>query len=307
MEIFQREFGGNTDLASMAELVRKFPAENLHVVDLAYRFSSWSFAYPENISLWTDESGKILAWAVLQVPFWTIDYAYHPEFRDPLHLHILKWADEQARKIVDTPSGHPAWYVSVPTMQTVRIYDLEQTGFESQENVGENSWSQVLMEHSLEIPAQAPLPEGFQIRPLDGKGEVEAYVDLHRSVFESKNMTVQWRNRTLERPEYIPELDLVAVGPNGQLAAFCVCWLATDGKGEVSGQIEPLGVDEDFRKSGLGRAILLDGLRRLRAKGAKRIYVQTESHRNAAFRLYESAGFRVIQNILMYRKDYGTV
>ncbi|HET9909935.1 MAG TPA: hypothetical protein VFQ23_25025, partial [Anaerolineales bacterium] len=123
MKIFEREFRGNTDLASMAELVRRFPTENLHVVDLPYRFSSWSFEYPENIRLWTDEGGQILAWAVLQVPFWTIDYAYHPEFHNPLHLQILKWADEQAHRAVDTPSGHPAWYVSVPIQQAERIYD----------------------------------------------------------------------------------------------------------------------------------------------------------------------------------------
>ena len=109
---------------------------------------------------------------------------------------------------------------------------------------------------------------------------------------------------TAERPEYIPELDLVALAPDGQLAAFCVGWLAKDANGEISGQIEPLGVHADFRKSGLGKAILLEGLRRLQAKGARHVYVQTDSHRNAAFRLYESAGFRVIQNILMYRKNY---
>ena len=304
MEILERVFTGDTDLEPMAELVRKFPAENLHVVDLPYRFSSWSFDYPENIRLWTDRHGKLLAWAVLQVPFWTIDYAYNPEFHDPLHLQVLKWADQQARQIVNTSSGHPAWFVSVSKRHAARIYDLEQAGFESQEDVGENSWSQVLMEHPMQIAAEARVPENLHIRPLNGISEVRQYVDVHRSVFESKNMTVEWRSRTLERPEYIPELDGVAVTPTGQLAAFCVCWLAKDAHGKISGQIEPLGVHADFRDSGLGRAILLEGLKRLRAKGAKQVYVQTDSHRNAAFRLYESAGFHVIEHILMYRKNY---
>lgn len=304
MEITERRFSEDSDVEAMSRLVREFPYENLHIVDLPYRFSSWSFDYPENIRLWTNKNGELLAWAILQVPFWTIDYAYNPEFHDQLHLQILRWADEQAHKIVGTPSGHPAWYVSIPVSFTDRIHDIEQVGFESQENVGENSWSQVLMEHSMQIPNEVNLPERFHIRPLNGTSEVDAYVALHRSVFESKNMTTEWRTRTLERPEYIADLDLVAVAPNGQLAAFCVCWLAEDINDRITGQIEPLGVQAAYRKLGLGRAILLEGLKRLAAKGASHIYAQTESYRNAAFKLYESVGFRVSKDILLYRKDY---
>ena len=108
MKITEHTFSSSSDLQRMADLVLKFPAENLHVVDLPYRFSSWSFDYPENVRLWIDENGELLVWAVLQVPFWTLDYAYNPELHDQLHLQILGWADKQAHKIVGTPSGHPA-------------------------------------------------------------------------------------------------------------------------------------------------------------------------------------------------------
>ena len=304
MQITERNFLGNSDLQAMAELVRKFPAKNIHFVDLPYRLCSWSFDYPENIRLWTDENGQLLAWAVLQVPFWTIDYAYDPTFHHELYPQILKWADEHAKKIVNTPSGHSAWFITALASQADHIRDLEQAGFASQANVGEDSWSQVLMGHSMQIPNTVNLPDGFHIRPLNGAGEVEAYVNLHQAVFESKNMTVAWRQRTLQRPEYISDIDLVAVAPNGKLAAFCICWLAKDSNGNVSGQIEPLGVHADFRKLGLARAILVEGLKRLSAKGATQIYVQTDNFRNAAFKLYESVGFRVTEDILMYRKDY---
>lgn len=304
MEITERNFSGDADLQAMAELVREFPAENIHVVDLPYRLCSWSFDFPENIRLWSAENGQLLAWAILQVPFWKIDYAYNPEFHRQIHLQILKWTDEQAHKIVNTPSGHSAWFVPVLASWTDRVHELEQAGFASQANVGENSWSQVLMEHSMQIPSDIKLPDGFYIRPLHGATEVEAYVELHRSVFESKNMTTEWRSRTLQRPEYISDLDLVAVAPNGQLAAFCIGWLAKNKKGKVSGQIEPMGVHADFRGLGLGRAILSEGLQRLSARGTSHIYVQTDNYRDAAFKLYESTGFRVKDAILMYRKDY---
>lgn len=100
---------------------------------------------------------------------------------------------------------------------------------------------------------------------------------------------------------------LVAVAPDGCLAAFCVGWLDKDAEEKPSGQIEPLGVHDDFRRLGLGRAILSEGLRRLYLCGADRVYVETDKHGNAALELYEAVGLRVIQDVLVYRKDYGDV
>jgi ribosomal protein S18 acetylase RimI-like enzyme len=36
----------------------------------------------------------------------------------------------------------------------------------------------------------------------------------------------------------------------------------------------------------------------------KSIFVETDTYRNTAFRLYESVGFRVVREVLVYRKDY---
>jgi ribosomal protein S18 acetylase RimI-like enzyme len=155
------------------------------------------------------------------------------------------------------------------------------------------------------LPTESPtLPEGFTLRSLAGESEVDAYVDIHREVFESKNMTVEWRARTLRHPNYTPDLDLVIAAPDGRLAAFCIGWLHQDSASKVHGQIEPLGVRAEFRRLGLGQTILLENLRRMRQHGAEHIYVQTDNYRNAAFSLYESVGFRVQDQILMYRKDY---
>jgi mycothiol synthase len=238
----------------------------------------------------------------MQLPFWTIDYAYHPEADESLHQHILQWADERARTLLETPNSRPMWFINVFTTQTNRIHDLEHAGFKSQANVGEDSWSKVLMACSV-IPSviKSSLPSGFTIRPLAGEREVEPYVELHRSVFESKSMTVAWRQKTLHRPEYRPDLDLVVVAPDGRLAGFYICWLDVTNK---TGQIEPLGVHSDFRNLGLARAILLEGMRRLYSHSATQLCVETDNYRNAAFNLYESVGFQVIHDVLVYRKDY---
>ena len=316
MEYQLRAYAGEADLAAMTALAKAFPTTNLHVADLPYRFSSWALDDPENIAVWADPNGApggdgaLGGWAIMQTPFWTIDYACHPAAAAALHSQILSWADARARLIVGTPSGRPMWFVNVFTGQHDRIHDLEAEGFASQADVGENSWTKVLMRRWGQQPIPpSPLPAGFTIRPLGGEDEVAAYVTLHQAAFQSKNMTVPWRRRTLSRPEYVPGLDLVAVAPDGRLAAFCIGWLNQNSpKGigtSITGQIEPLGVHEDFQHQGLGRCLLSEVLRRQQQQGAEWVYVETDNYRDAAFALYTSMGFEVLEDVLVYRKDYG--
>jgi ribosomal protein S18 acetylase RimI-like enzyme len=307
MIIREARFDGESDFKAMAALARAARASHLHVTDLPYRFSSWAFDEPDNARRWIADDGRLLAWCVVQAPFWAIDCAVHPVAEDQLHPRILAWADARARAALDSPSGRPSWFINVFSGQAGRIRDLEAAGFACQSDVGEDSWSKVFLrrEPSVRPSARtaAPPPAGFTIRPLAGQAEVDAYVALHRAVFGSPNMTAAWRARTLGRPEHAPELDLVAAAPDGRLAAFCVGWLDEDADGTV-GQVEPLGVHADFRGLGLGRAILSECLRRMQERGARRMFVETDNYRDAALELYESAGFRVIQDVLVFRKDY---
>jgi ribosomal protein S18 acetylase RimI-like enzyme len=302
MRIVQRAFAGETDIQAMIALARRFPGEHLHAIDLPYRFSSWALDDPDNAALWADADGQLLAWAVMQTPFWAIDITCHPDAVEDLHLRILAWTERRARDILHTPYGRPMWFVNVFADQAVCIRHLEAAGFAAQTDVGEDSWAKVWMLHGGDTIEQPALPPGFAIRPLAGEREVDAYVELQRAVFGSKNMTAEWRARTLRRPEYVPDLDLVIAAPDGRLAAFCICWLAEVPGLGVCGQVEPLGVHDDSRGLGLGRAILREGLRRLQAHGAERIYVETDRERNAALGLYEAVGFRVIRDVWVYRR-----
>jgi mycothiol synthase len=315
MKHTSRPYQAETDKLLMAALARQYASEHLHGIDLPYRLSSWALDEPKNARLWFDSAGNLLAWAVLQTPFWTIDYVC-PSLESDLHREILAWADEGARQVLDTPYGHPAWFVNVFSDQAERAHDLESSGFSCQADVGDDSWSKVWMRTPLFSPhrrSQEPGesgsdrrrwgdrggPPGFILRPLAGEAEVEAYVELHRAIFETKNMTAEWRARTLQHPAYRPDLDIVVAAPDGRLAAFCIGWL--DG---THGQIEPLGCHADFRRYALGRLALAEVLRRLQAAGASEIYVETDNYRNTALALYEHMGFEVIRDVWVYRKDY---
>lgn len=305
MTITQRSFSTEQDKYQMSALARQCSENNLHVIDLPYRLSSWALDNPENVALWFDENQELVAWAVLQSPFWTIDYVCHPAHEARLHREIISWADQRAQRVQSTPYARSAWFIMVFSGQHHRIRDLEQAGFKCQSDVGEDSWSKVLMRRSTQAPVKVykPRSAGFIVRALAGESEVQKYVDLHQSVFESKNMTLAWRMRTLQHPDYKPELDIVVESPDERLAAFCICWFNENSK---TGHVEPLGNHKDFRQYALGRVALSEGLHRLQSLGAQNIFVETDNYRNTAFRLYESFDFQVIQDVLVYRKDYDT-
>ena len=294
----QRRFEGRRDLIEMQALSRAFPADHLHITDLPWRLSSWALDDPDNIGLWMAEDGRLIGWAVLQTPFWTIDCTIDPGQLVSLLPRILAWTDARAGQTYNTQYGHPAWFVMAFADQPERIYALEQAGWTSQAEVGADSWSKVWMLHKGTVP-RAFLPDGFVIRPLAGSVELEAYTELQCAVFESKNMTAGWRRRTLEYPGYCAETDLVVVAPDGRLAAFCIGW-----RDRKYGQIEPCGVRSEFRSQGLGRAVLRDCIQRLYVHGAEEIHLETDNYRNAALDLYRSVGFQVERNVLVFRKDY---
>jgi len=306
MQLIPCTYQGIRDQQRMMALVGTHPQDNFHIIDLPYRFSSWAFDEHANIGLWEDEDGELRAWAVLQTPFWAIDYAYHPDAPAGTHAQILTWADAQAQTQLGSAYGRPMWFVNVFDWQTERQRDLAAHGFVSVADWGEDSWTKVLLHHErTHALSVSTLPAGYTLRPLQGAQEVAAYVTLHRAVFESESMTVAWRQRTRQHADYQPELDLVIEDPAGQLAAFCIAWFTSRGiEGRPSGQIEPMGVRADLRAHGLGRAILSKAVRRLYQQGAEHVVVETDNYRNAAFALYEAVGFRVMSDVLVFRKDY---
>jgi len=270
-------------------------------VDLPYRLASWALDDPQNVGLWVDGGGRLVAWAVLQFPFSAVDIVVRPAVEALFVPEALEWVDDQVRAARGTPRQKASWYVHVFADQEKRLRLLEEAGYISQDDVGEDSWSRVLLRRTGPVPAPAPLEPGFAVRPLAGAAEAAAYVELQRAVFETKNMTVEWRVRTLDAAHHVAEADLVVVAPDGRLAGFCIGWLLSGA--HPIGQVEPLGVLWDYRELGLGAALLGDCLRRLVARGATTQLVETDTYRTPALGLYESVGFEPIRDVLVYRKD----
>jgi ribosomal protein S18 acetylase RimI-like enzyme len=85
-----------------------------------------------------------------------------------------------------------------------------------------------------------------------------------------------------------PELWLLALA-RGEVVGFCLCELGGDTKS--IGRVAEIGVVPAQRGAGLGVALLHDGFRELRGRGATRIVLDVDAENTtSALRLYLSAG-----------------
>jgi mycothiol synthase len=100
-------------------------------------------------------------------------------------------------------------------------------------------------------------------------------------------------------PCYHRDLDVVAVKPDGVIAAYVNGWI--DPVNRI-GDFGPVVALPAYRRRGLTRAALLEGLQRMHSLGMDRVCVSTGVSNTPAIRLYESIGFMRMNKDLEYVK-----
>ena len=165
----------------------------------------------------------------------------------------------------------------------------------------------IRMRRWLHQPIADPsIPPGFTLRAVAGESEAPALVDLHHAAFATASETVAERVAWMRSPTYDPRLDLVAVAPDGALAAFCRCSICAEENtrpGFSAAWIDLIGVHPAYCRQGLGRALLLLALRTMRAIGIAQALLSVGSWNTPAQRLFESCGFVVACRVFWHVYD----
>lgn len=69
------------------------------------------------------------------------------------------------------------------------------------------------------------------------------------------------------------------------------------------GLFEPVGTHPDFQGKGLGKAVMAEGMRRMKAAGMRRAVVGFDPSNAAALALYTSMGFQASCYFAIYQKE----
>lgn len=239
------------------------------------------------VTLWESPAGRIAA--VLNPEGMGEAFLHvHPEFKTPeLETEMIALAEARLGKPGE--DGRPGLTVWANQHDDLRQRLLTERGYTR------GDWPEYQRRRSLEAPfPEISLPVGFAILPQgDGAQLLErCYAsglafhpdDIQYAI--DNRADVSWYRNIQRAPLYRRDLDLTALTPEGGCAAFCTVWFDDVTR---AGVFEPVGTVPAHQRKGLGKALMVEGLRRLSALGATLAYVGSYSEHAGA--LYASAGF----------------
>ena len=161
------------------------------------------------------------------------------------------------------------------------------------------------------IPETFPpvsLPAGYRLTSLADECD---WAKVHRVLWRgfdhpgeppAGDAELESRRRMFDTPRARRDLKIAVSAPAGQgqisgdFVAFCGIFHEPTGR---FAYVEPVATDPAYRRRGLGRAAILEGIRRCRALGATVAYVGSDQ----AF--YQAIGFQIVYNSECWVKDFG--
>ena len=147
------------------------------------------------------------------------------------------------------------------------------------------------------------LPEGFRITTMKENFDLSQY---RRVLWKGFNHELKGEGlfsftsedelsakEEMLRPNVDLDLKVAVVSPEGNFVSYCGMWY--DPAVEFA-LVEPVATDPDYRKMGLGKAAVLEGVRRVRLLGAKMAFVGSSQQ------FYYNIGFRPFATSTNWKK-----
>ncbi len=238
---------------------------------------------------------------------WDLGLALRPHARDDALAGAL--LDALVGALLDAAASHTAahggggailWVFDPTPDDDAR---LASHGFRVQRDLYQ-------MRVGLPIPAHATFPPDTTVRAFEPGHDEAAWLHVNNRAFAGHPEQGGWTEQTLARrmaePWFDPELFLLALDGDG-LAGFD--WLkvhpATDTEPTV-GEIFVIGVDPSRQGRGLGRALAVEGLQRLAARGITVGMLFVAAENTGALALYRDLGFVIHRVDRAYERRVGT-
>ena len=222
---------------------------------------------------WETEDGQIAA--VLH-PIMHDEIRIHiqPNFRSPeLEDEILAYAEPRYSDL--TGDGQRIFYLPVFWDDTLRQEVLKKRGYSQRIDRWEHHyWCDL-----DKILPETPVLPGYEIRSMGGLDEHPArswasWRTFHAGEPDSAyDPDPSWFLNLQSAPLYRRDLDIVAVIPSGEMAAFCT--ISYDDVTH-SAVVVLAGTTAEHCRRGLGRALMIEGMLRLKDLGCTRMFASAE-------------------------------
>lgn len=267
--------------------VRRWDGSRFHNADPTLR-PDWA----QRVHLWETSEGRLVA-AAHPEDEGTLFLQVHPDFRD-LEPEMILWGEANLGAMRD---GRCQLDLFVHDYDERRQHWLEQHGYEKLPDGGVTR-HQHLGERVLPTAAIASDYQLRATRPSD-LADCQRMADLLNTTFKRTFHTKhEYYNFCTLSPSFRAHLNLVAEAPDGSFVSHVgVNYEPVNNYGIF----EPVCTHPDHRRRGLARALMLEGLYRLKALGATDAYLDTGDS-NPANSLYEAVGFTNVYHGSTWRK-----
>ena len=211
---------------------------------------------------------------------WAMEVALHPLHRDQeTSVQIVKAG-------LDGAVSRGATRVRCWAFQPNLAFALEQVGF-----APERELRQLRIE--LPMPERPVFPPAVAIRSFRTGVDENAWLEVNNAAFDGHPENGAWTTAVLEDREQQTWFDADGFRlcwADQELVAFC--WTKVH-QGDV-GEIYVIGVAPDHQGRGLGKAMVLEGLRYLaEERGLSRGMLYVDADNDRALELYHDLGFRL--------------
>lgn len=253
-------------------------------------FASW----PETVGIWVDENGSIVSVANSEgenrgEAFFQFGINQYP---DGLLDEMIAFSE---KTLCASEEGVKSLSIRLNEDQQGIIEKLKIRDYVLAD------WKETTCSVDLTANHVGKLPGGFRIADAN-EVSLEKRVVAHAHAFHSDdpenaewNMQRESAYRSLRTaPDYRPKLDLAAVDADGEIASFATVWY--DEQNQI-GILEPVGTIPKYRRLGLGKAVIYAGADRIKALGARKLYVGSDQQ------FYRAIGFSVaFQKVIWHRQ-----
>jgi ribosomal protein S18 acetylase RimI-like enzyme len=282
------------DVGALHDLVRSRwavddPREQMRIGDFYWTLRNTPAGdMLRHMHVWPRDDGSFAACAWLDPP--TADFIVAPGAVDAMFDEALDWTERE-----HATAGGGALSIVVLENDWSRAERLSRRGYARGDDGNVRFWQEIDAP-----PPPAKLPDGFAVRGVSSDDDISRRAFVEATSYEWSTITPDaWRSMTRRLPGYRPDLDVIATGSDGSGASACTCWY--DSATRV-GELEAVGTSRAYRRRGLARAAVVEGLRRLHGAGAIRAIVQTTISNVSAIALYQSCGFEVVEREHWYTK-----
>ena len=314
MKMQSRLYRDSTDMKRMRQMLVAGSQAHIAASYAHPGFLDWTMYYPpdeqanrRNIRLWervSDEgeaTSALEAWAMYSRHEETFDLFVSPAlYGTPAHEAVMAeyvaWAEARARE------------AGLKKISTFWILDHDQVmsgllrahGFVVQAGL-----PPPLFERTLDELPVIKVPDGFTVQGVSNLDDGKLRASVTHGAFRPKD---DWEGYWPDYAQFIGstvydgERDLFVRSPDGRGASACTIWF--DPVNAV-GLFEPVATHPDFQRKGLGKVVMAEGLRRMKAAGMRRAVLGCDPNNVAACALYTSMGFRASFYFEMYQKELG--